>query len=195
MNNLKLAPSAVRLLFYYCARADQDTGETNVSAERSSQDLGIRKDHIDEHDRKLVRDGYIAIAKNEYGGRIIHMLSPWTPRSERSGHLRQASGGKDTSQVLGNNLEQSKDATQSLGSALDSFPKLGETPQNLGKSPKTWGVVSQNLGESSQNLGKTSQNLGAHIGITSPCNQPMGTSPDIPASPEPAAKHPRVKKL
>lgn len=154
MGNLKIAPSTVRLLFYYCGRADQDTGETNVSPQRASQDLGIRKDHVDEHDRKLVRGGLIRIAQSENEGRIIHMLAPWQPRSKRTA---QRTGGKATSQVL---VKQAEAVTQNLGSPLDGFPKFGEIPQNLG--------------ESSQNLGEIPQNLGTHIRNNQLMNQREG---------------------
>ena len=153
MGNLEIAPSAVRLLFYYCGRADHDTGETNVSTRRASQDLGIRKDHIDEHDRKLVRKGLIRIERTDDERRVIHMLSPWQSRARRT---EQKTAGKATSQDLGKSVEV---VTQKPGSPLDEFPKLGENPQNLG--------------EVTQNLGKSSQNLGTHIRNNQLMNQPI----------------------
>lgn len=156
IKRLEIALSAQQVLFYYCARANQDTGETIVSVERTSQDLGIRKDHINEHDRKLVREGYIRIAVADNGGRMVQMLAPWLPRGERGQRVEKA----DTSQNLGELTQNLGGNAQDLGSPLNSSPKLGEIPQNLGKS--------------AQNLGNFTQDLGAHIGITSSCNQPMG---------------------
>src|SRR5262245_47594592 len=155
MGSLNIAPSAARVLFYYCGRANQDTGETSVSAQRVSQDLGIRKDHVDEQDRKLVREGLIEIVKDD-AGRLVRLLSPWRSRAERGGRSTQSLVKKVASQVLGESADMN---TQNLGSSLDSSPNLGELPQVLGESP--------------QNLGKSPQILGAHIGITSPWNQPM----------------------
>jgi hypothetical protein len=174
MRNLEIAPSAVRLLFYYCGRADHDTGETNVSAQRASQDLGIRRDHIDENDRKLVREGFIKIVKDENGGRVVWLLAPWQPRAERNGQPAQRPAKKATSQDLGKTEEAQP---QNLGSPLNSSSETNESSQNLGTDLKDFPDVGkplpQNLGRSTQVLGKSPQNLGAHIGITSPCNQPM----------------------
>lgn len=156
MRRLDLALSAQQILFYYCARANQDTGKTNVSPEKTSQDLGIRKDHINEHDRKLVREGYINIAPDEYGGRVVRLLAPWQSRAERNGHPAQTTGKESSSQDLG---KQDEAKTQILGSPLDANPKLGE--------------VTQVLGNFTQNLGKVTQNLGAHIRNNQPMNQPM----------------------
>jgi hypothetical protein len=169
MGNLGIAPSAVRLLFYYCGRANQDTGETNVSPQRASQDLGIRKDHVDEHDRKLVREALILILKDENGGRIVRLLPPWCPRAERNGYPAQMPTKKTTSQDLGDTADTS---TQNLGSPLDGSPKLGQIPQNLGESPQVLGEVTQNLGESPQNLGGHIRN-----------NQPMNHLIDQPIEP------------
>jgi hypothetical protein len=153
LGRIKIAPKTRDLLFYYYARADQETGQTTVSAQRASQDLGIRKDHVDEYDRKLVRDGFIAITKSESGGRIIQMRAPWRPRSERNGHPAQHAEKKAASQVLGKTGLEPKLAPQNLGNPLDGSPKFGQSPQVLEEPP--------------QNLGEPPQNLGAHIGTTS----------------------------
>jgi hypothetical protein len=163
LKRLPIAQSAQQILFYYCARADQDTGETIVSAEKTSQDLGTRKDHVNEHDRKLVRLGFIAITANEHGGRIVRMLSPWKPRAERSGNGAQRVEKKAASQDLG---KQPQAITQDLGSPLDSSPRFGEIPQDLGNATQT-------LGEVTQDLGKSTQDLGAHIRNNQLINQPI----------------------
>lgn len=138
-----MALSTMRLLFYYCGRADQDSGETNVSSQRASQDLGIRKDHVDEHDRKLIRERFIRITKDENGGRVVYLLSPWQPRAKRNGYPAQKIDKKVTSQDLGRVKEA---ASQVQGSPLDESPNLGQIPQNLGKSPQVLGEIPQNLG-------------------------------------------------
>lgn len=156
IKRLDIAQSAQQILFYYCARADNDTGKTNVSAQRVSQDLGIRKDHIDEHDRKLVREGFVTITKDENGGRTVRLLSPWQPRAERNGHLTQKVEKKTVSQDLG---KPEQPVTQDLGSPLNDSPNLGEFTQDLGKA--------------TQDLGKTPQDLGLHIRNNQPNNQTM----------------------
>jgi hypothetical protein len=154
MRRLNIAQSAQQILFYYCGRADGDSGETNVSPERTSQDLGIRKDHVNEHDRKLSREGFIMISTNEHGSRIVRLLSPWQPRNERNGQHGQRTEKKRASQDLG---KHDSVITQDLGSALDGHPNLGE--------------VTQSLGESTQVLGKIAQDLGAHIRTNQTINQ------------------------
>lgn len=157
LTRLPIAPTTRDILFYYCARADNESGETTVSVERVHQDLKIRKDHVDEHDRKLVREGFISIAKNENGGRIVRMQGAWTPQSDRRAKVGQVVVLETASQVLG---EKQAPPPQNLGSPLSASPSFGNPSPKLGES-------SQNLGEVTQNLGKSSQNLGAHIGTTS----------------------------
>jgi hypothetical protein len=143
--------------------------------------LGVRKDHIDEHDRKLVREAFIRIVKDENGGRVVCLLAPWQPRAQRNGQPAQNPAKKTTSQDLGKavgaqsqNLGSPLDSpsgtgesTQNAGADLKGFPNVGKPlPQNLGKSPQV-------LGKSPQVLGKSPQVLGSHIRNNQPMNQPM----------------------
>lgn len=161
-----MSPTTRDLLIYYCMRAHQSTGQTNVSVQKTSQDLELRKDHVDEHDRKLARGGYIKIEKDENGGRIVQLCGPWQSSEQRKKKSVQLVEKKDSSQELGKPSQDLGAAPQDSGSPLNSSPRFGENPQDLGNA-------TQNLGESTQNLGKTSQNLGAHIRNNQPMNQPM----------------------
>lgn len=148
----KIPPSARDLLFYYCARADQDTGSTTVSSERTSRDLGIRKDHVDEYDRKLVREGLISVEKSPEG-RSITLKDAWQPRSSRNGlKSSQPKAIKDTSQVL-----------------VKTPQNLGKSPQNSGNPPETWEDLPKTWVESPQNLG-------LHIRNNQPMEPAHGTS-------------------
>jgi hypothetical protein len=201
MKRLDVALSAQQVLFYYCARADQDTGETNVSVEKTSQDLGIRKDHVSEHDRKLVREGLITVSIGEFGGRIVRLLAPWRPRAERNGQPAQRAEKQTASQDLG---KRKRATTQNLGSPLNAVTQnLGESTQNLGSPLDETQADYPKLGEVTQNLGEPTQNLGLHIRN----NQPMepaqihsgAIAPEVAAgsaessSPKPKAKKPPSK--
>jgi hypothetical protein len=165
----KLSPTSHWLLLYYCSRADQDEGTTTVSVERTAKDLSIRKDHVNEADRRLVRHGFISLDFNEEGGRVITLRHPWQSRTDR----KQPRVNKTTSQVLGENLEHPEAATQNLGSPLNSHPSFGEITQNLGES-------TQNLGDFTLNLGKSTQNLGAHIRNNQLINQLIEPEEEAP---------------
>lgn len=181
-----MSPTTRDLLIYYCMRANQVNGQTNVSAQRASQDLDIRKDHVDEHDRKLARMGLIEIQKDENGGRIVQLCAPWQSSEHRKRKPLQIVEKPASSQDLGESTQDLGSDSQNLGSPLNESPKFGGITQDLGGP-------SQNLGEVTQNLGKSSQNLGAHIRNNQPMNQPM--EPEIhvepPTSPPPKAKRPR----
>jgi hypothetical protein len=175
IKRVDVPPSGRDVLFYYCARANQDTGETNVSPQKVSQDLGIRKDHVDEHDRKLSRLGLITISNDEYGGRIVILNAPWKPRAER----QQRTEKKVGSQVLGKKLKLIKADSQNLGSPVVTPPNLGESAQNLGTDLKDFPELGKPL---PQNLGENPQNLGLHIRNNQPINQHKNTGADSAGS-------------